>query len=84
MGIGMIKAKSVECFELFADDKSLGLYKVESRWNGLVKLCEIDGKREIIASDIKDDPFDTICGNSIKDLNIIMASAELHKHAYEK
>ena len=54
-----ITLKKIETFEAFSGENSLGIFKIESEWNGLTKL--VGDKKEMIVHR-KHEPISQIFG----------------------
>lgn len=76
-----IKAFSIRAFELFAaDGKSLGLFKVESEWQGMRKLVSISEASEsaiVMASLPLIEAIENAFGEHRAELTVVKASPDL-------
>lgn len=77
-----IKAVSVKCFELFAPDgTSLGLFKVESEWQGMRKLVSVDDVNQSVIVNAPGSEFEKVFGSIFGEhrgeLELIKASPEI-------
>lgn len=77
-----IKAVSVRTFELFAlDGTSLGLFKVESEWQGLRKLVSVGSPLRVVivtSNETKiDEVLSDVFGEHRLQLTVVKASPDL-------
>ena len=84
----MIQAKEVKSFDILADGKSLGWFRVISEWEGLMKLECINTKDVLIVcpkktglGSIMEGIFTPICGEVLKDMSIILASPQTRSYS---
>ena len=80
----MIKAKKINCYELYHEGDLIGVYKESSTWNGLVELNSIGASEKVICGGLNDNIFSLLFSdNKELELNVISATPNLHKYVFE-